>query len=261
MPSIVHSAASFASRKIAIVSESATEQPTGLVNVQIEYVATVANRDRVARDFYVDAPPPIFPSCIEKNDLQSRRLYMVSRSIAQSTGLLRISANYAGALWRNSNYLLTTSREKRRAAYRFEGISRFTSQNLSVNQPQPYFVFYNWVSNIHNYEWASVNDYTPFIPPAAISALASVESATGTSPFVESQWARPDYNASGVEYNQAITKQGAERIVGFHRIVENETVQYVTPTVIVKKRQVMSEPAQTITIPTYYWRTMRLLNS
>lgn len=259
MPSIVHSSPRLQSRRLAIVSEDVAEQPTGLVNVSIEYVCTAANRDRVARDFYVDAPPPIFPSSVNRNDLQTRQLYMISRTLTEKNGLVSIKASYAGALWRgSSDFLLTTQREKRLAVYAWNGL--FVSPSTSQPIFLPYTAFYRWVSVVHNYEYASVGDYRLQIAEPDLNALASLESVGGNSPFQENRGSTiTDVGSFPFAlYSQSLTKEEADKFLQQHVIEQNETVNYTTPSVTIRRREVFSTPARVLNYSGYFWLRLAL---
>mgnify|MGYP003649607768 CR=1 FL=1 len=98
MSSIVIKSSAFASSGLALNSQTFTEDISGLVRVSMRFTTTKAKRDSVSQLFYVDAPPPIWPSSIDSYLLQTEQLYMVDRNVTQSNGLVEISAQYAGAL-------------------------------------------------------------------------------------------------------------------------------------------------------------------
>jgi len=98
MSSIVIKSSAFASSGLALNSQTFTEDISGLVRVSMRFTTTTAKRDSVSQLFYVDAPPPIWPSSIDSYLLQTEQLYMVDRNVTQSNGLVEISAQYAGAL-------------------------------------------------------------------------------------------------------------------------------------------------------------------
>jgi hypothetical protein len=98
MPSIVIKSTAFSTTGLALNSQTFTEDISGLVRVAMTFTTTTAKRDSVSQLFYVDAPPPIFPTSIDRYLLQTEQLYMVDRNVTQSNGLVEISAQYAGAL-------------------------------------------------------------------------------------------------------------------------------------------------------------------
>lgn len=97
MPSIVHRSALMQSRKLALTSQDFVEQGNGLVQVSLGYTAAASDAARVLPLFRVDSQPPIIPSIISLNDLQSQNLYMTTFSSSQANGLLQITALYVGA--------------------------------------------------------------------------------------------------------------------------------------------------------------------
>jgi len=100
MPSIVIQSSAFQSVGIVLADQQVEEEASGLVSVAVRYVTTPSKRDAVAKLFYPGARPPIFPSAVNKEELQARNLFLVDRSIKQSNGLVEIDAKYAGALSR-----------------------------------------------------------------------------------------------------------------------------------------------------------------
>lgn len=97
MPAFIYRSALMQSRKVALVSQNATEQSNGLVEVSVEYSAVASDRDDVLALFKTDMPPPIVPSIVDHYTLQTERLYLRNYSYAQANGMLTISASYVGA--------------------------------------------------------------------------------------------------------------------------------------------------------------------
>jgi hypothetical protein len=128
MPSTVIGNATWNSTGLVLSQQTAQEQVTGLVNVQVTYVAPVTKQSQVSAKFYTDAPPPIFPSVVLRSELVTNNLYLVDRTIERANGLLTIQANYVGALQRAGfkGYYLREQNEygKLGQAYNY-GRSRF----------------------------------------------------------------------------------------------------------------------------------------
>ena len=97
MPSLLHRSALMQSRKVALTSQDFVEQGNGLVQVSLGYTAAASDASSVLPLFRVDSQPPINPSMISLNELQSGKLYMASFSSSQANGLLQITASYVGA--------------------------------------------------------------------------------------------------------------------------------------------------------------------
>ena len=97
MPSLLHRSALMQSRKVALISQDFVEQGNGLVQVSLGYTAAASDASSVLPLFRVDSQPPINPSMISLNELQSGKLYMASFSSSQANGLLQITASYVGA--------------------------------------------------------------------------------------------------------------------------------------------------------------------
>ena len=85
------------SRKVALTSQDFVEQSNGLVQVALGFTAAASDAASVLPLFRVDSQPPINPSMISLNGLQSQKLYMTTFTSSQQNGLLQISASYVGA--------------------------------------------------------------------------------------------------------------------------------------------------------------------
>jgi hypothetical protein len=97
MPSVIHRSALMQSRKVALTSQDFVEQGNGLVQVALGYTAAASDAASVLPLFRVDSQPPINPSMISLNGLQSQKLYMTTFTSSQQNGLLQINASYVGA--------------------------------------------------------------------------------------------------------------------------------------------------------------------
>jgi hypothetical protein len=132
MPSTIIGSASWNSTGLVLSAQSAQEQVTGLVNVQVTYVAPVTKQAQASAKFYTDAPPPIFPSVVLRSELVTNNLYLVDRTIERANGLLTITANYVGALQRAGfkGYYLREQVEPRRRAlsYNYTNTASLVSQ-------------------------------------------------------------------------------------------------------------------------------------
>lgn len=100
MPSTIIGSTTWNSTGLVLSAQSAQEQVTGLVNVQVTYVAPATKQTQASAKFYLDAPPPIWPSVVSRSELVTNNLYLVDRTIERANGLVTIQANYAGALQR-----------------------------------------------------------------------------------------------------------------------------------------------------------------
>jgi hypothetical protein len=251
MPALVHAQSALTQRGLLLTSEDAQEQINGLLNVAIEYVALPVYRDTVAQEFYVDAPPPIWPSTVDRESLQGRSLFMSNRSIRQENGLLFIRAEYAGAMLRSENsYLLTVDREVKNTRIFWAGIFRSTTTAELV--ALSYQAAYRWISVIHNYEYASVNNYVAELPTPVLDDLCALESVSGSSPFVET--IINNNEQFSVTYNGPFTTEEARRFINLHEIIETLTPTYITPSVRVLRRQVFSQPPSRANFDGLWWR-------
>jgi hypothetical protein len=132
MPSTIIGSASWNSTGLILSQQSAQEQVTGLVNVQVTYVAPVTKQSQASAKFYTDAPPPIWPTVVLRSELVTNNLYLVDRTIERANGLLTIQANYVGALQRAGfkGYYLREQVEPRRRAlsYNYTNTASLVSQ-------------------------------------------------------------------------------------------------------------------------------------
>jgi hypothetical protein len=135
MPSTIIGSTSWNSTGLVLSAQSAQEQVTGLVNVQVTYVAPVTKQAQASAKFYTDAPPPIWPSVVSRSELVTNNLYMVDRTIERANGLVTIQANYAGALQRAGfrGYYLREQVEPRRRAFSYN----YSNDATLVSQPDP----------------------------------------------------------------------------------------------------------------------------
>lgn len=97
MPSIVYRSSSMVARRLALTSQNVTEQANGLVEVGLEYSAAASDRAAVVPLFKTDTAPPIRPSIVDYDALQTRTLYLRNFRMEQANGLLNIFASYVGA--------------------------------------------------------------------------------------------------------------------------------------------------------------------
>ena len=118
MPATIIGNSEWTSRGLVLTAQDAQEQVNGLVNVQVTYVGPASRHDQISRSFYLDAPPPIFPSVVSPSELVTNRLYMESRSVSRANGLTTVQANYVCGLQRAgfNGYFLSEQRETAKSA-------------------------------------------------------------------------------------------------------------------------------------------------
>lgn len=100
MPATVIGSAEWNTRGIVLSRQTAQEQVNGLVNVQVEYSIPASKQYQIDRMFYVDAPPPIWPTVVNRAEMLTNNLYMVQRSISRANGLVIVNAEYSSGLKR-----------------------------------------------------------------------------------------------------------------------------------------------------------------
>lgn len=177
MPSLVHASSRLTGFPgVALLKQSVSEQVNGLVTVSCDFVCKASNATSVDRLFYPDAPPPVWPSAVNKSYLLSQKLFMVDRSLSQENGLTYVSATYAGGLIRGQEYIFKT--QEREGPVTFN----FTSEPFSITRQNPEnpdnintasnltsIITYTYMPIVHIYEYVQVGAQTtgtPFPPPA-----------------------------------------------------------------------------------------------
>jgi hypothetical protein len=97
MPSVVHFAPSLVSGGLLVGKTNVNTQVTGLVDVTVDYICRTADLDTHLEKFFLDAPPPVFPSrTISTTALVEGKLFMVNYGVNDQYGVATISARYAG---------------------------------------------------------------------------------------------------------------------------------------------------------------------
>lgn len=97
MPALVHFAPDLTQGSLVIGPSSVNTQVNGLVEVSIDYICRESDLDTQVEKFYVDAPPPIFPTRgISPSNLQQGKLFMINYGVTHQYGVATINARYAG---------------------------------------------------------------------------------------------------------------------------------------------------------------------
>lgn len=96
MPALLHTSTRMGARKVALTSQNYTEDDRGLVSASLQFVAKASDRSAVDAMFYTDAPPPIWPTYLDRGRLIGRNLFMQSRTLTEEYGLLTIDALFVG---------------------------------------------------------------------------------------------------------------------------------------------------------------------
>jgi hypothetical protein len=120
-------------RGLVLTAQDAQEQVNGLVNVQATYVGPSSKHDIISRSFYQDAPPPIWPSVVNRSELVTDRLYMESRAVTRANGLTTVRASYVGGLQRAgfNGYFLSEFVEKNKKAKAYNYVETETLYSQS----------------------------------------------------------------------------------------------------------------------------------
>lgn len=174
MSAIVHGNSRLTSGNVSLVSQSFTYEASGLVRASLEYVALASKRSAVERFFDIDSAPPVFPSAIDRGSLSTQRLYLVSKNMQQQAGLLRINAEYAGALLR-ANPLKQTERES-------------PAGNFFMSEPFSEGGQGNLI-NIYSYT------YTPIVHSISYVEVAGKSTITLKDPSIEEMYILVSFNS------------------------------------------------------------------
>lgn len=223
MPAILIKSPAFQSRGIALASSSCVEQVNGLVEVQTSYVVDQARQNEIDRLFFVDAQPPIEPSCITKASLLTQRLYMVTRSVSSQNGYLNIEAAYVGALARpgSQGFYLTEGKGPSTVAASFLGqlITPITGFSFNSSMTVYIFRFYSKEITVEFVEIGSASSVA--IPTFSFFDLFVLEEMLNVF-----GGARKD-DLPGQIFANPIVPLGVRRTV--------EPTSFVTPTVRIQK--------------------------
>jgi hypothetical protein len=113
MPANIIGSTEWNQRGIVLSRQTMQEQLNGLVNVQVEYNVPATRQSDIDKLFYVDAPPPIWPTVVNRSEMLTNNLYMTIRTVERANGLVTISAEYVGGLVRGgfAGYYLWTENE------------------------------------------------------------------------------------------------------------------------------------------------------
>lgn len=230
MPSLIVSSPSFAQSGIALSASSCTEQVNGLVEVSATYSILGSQQSRIDALFYVDAPPPIHPSCINRANLLTNRLYMKTRSVSASNGICTVTAQYVGALVRQGfvGYYLTEQLDQKVQTFNIEsaliaggGNAIIISGGLASVQTNIRYDTYQITV-----EFMQVGDLYAATPPQ-ITSRDLIRNFRATNPTfvggVETPAPTPFIGSFGMFYDEWLYKSQSPN--------SQESFAYLTPTV------------------------------
>lgn len=98
MPATIIGSTEWNQRGLVLTQQSAAEDKTGLVTVSATYAGPSSKHDAILRQFYREAPPPIWPSVVSKDDLLTRRLYLDTLTVNRANGITEVQASYVGGV-------------------------------------------------------------------------------------------------------------------------------------------------------------------
>jgi len=154
------------SGQLVIASSSVVTQATGLVEVVVEYVCRKSALASALEGFYIDAPPPIFPSSsISAGTLALGKLFMVSFSSETQHGISRIEARYVGV-----------------SSKTVRPFKSFRYSDFSVDEPVYVSLSGNFGQNLTSASAAdsSSNDFLNIYPAMRVAFSGRLQSVTHT---------------------------------------------------------------------------------
>jgi hypothetical protein len=227
----------FAQRGIALNESSCVEQVNGLIEVQARFTIPKSRQAEIDRLFFVDAQPPIDPSCVTKASLLTQRLYMVTRSVTSESGFLVIDASYVGALARpgSRGFYLTVAKGSTLAGFTLQGIG-FGLEVIGYGSAQKAYFFDYFVNEI-TVEFVEIGNATASaIPEFTISdvfSLVKVKTAFIGSSSVPTSTLTAEQVLGDYDFNSPNYLVGASFSTTLLRTQEPAT--FLTPTVKVAK--------------------------
>jgi hypothetical protein len=165
---------------IALNSSSCVEQVNGLIEVQARFTIPKSRQAEIDRLFFVDAQPPIDPSCVTKASLLTQRLYMVKRSVTSENGFLVIDALYVGGLVRSgfSGFYLTEQFDRRITV-------SVTTENVNITGTSTVTQTYLFDCNEISVEFIQIGGVTSAaVPSFEANDLIPALRGSARSPFV-----------------------------------------------------------------------------
>jgi hypothetical protein len=247
MPATIIGNSEWTARGLVLTAQNAQEQVNGLVNVQVTYVGPASRHDQISRNFYLDAPPPIFPTVVSPSELVTNRLYMVSRSVSRANGLTTVQADYVGGLQRSgfNGYFLKTEKEPSQSGIAyflgpvptgpfppgFTGSTIFQTALGDFALREVGFFNFDLISQV--YEFVEIGNTTAVkLPPVTRNSLMQIYD--GDSQFAlpaEKAYSAPIVGINGTNYYA----EGYADIKFQRKVVDSP--QFVTPTVKIIERK------------------------
>ena len=166
----------FLQRGIVLNSSSCVEQVNGLIEVQARFTIPKSRQAEIDRLFFVDAQPPIDPSCVIKASLLTQRLYMVTRTVSSENGFLVIDASYVGALARpgSRGFYLT---EEKGPILRGTNLYSIPYITAGIDPSDSYVIVadYGFASRFYSFEYFNKEITVEFVEIANLTATGIPE--------------------------------------------------------------------------------------
>lgn len=230
MPSIVHTNTALQSASgVALVSQSLSEEVTGLVRVSLEFVCTATKAASVDRLFYPDAAPPVWPSSIQRDTLLARNLFMSERQVETANGLVHVRASYAGGILRCKNYVYKTQeRESPRSV-------SFVSDTYSISFTNPdnpsISTTYIELNKTYSYTW------TPIVRSFQFVRIGNKTTGTFNAPTASDLYILASYSSQlyrlkfdGIE-TYSYPQSFFDDLITNQTIKRDEKTEYASPSV------------------------------
>jgi hypothetical protein len=226
MPVLIHTSSGFASAKVVLSAQNYTEDDRGLVSASLQYVAKASNRSAVDALFYTDAPPPIWPTYLDRGRLIGRNLYMQSRTLTEQYGLLTIDALYVGG---RERIIPTASSDFESPVSFFYGQR---SQDLFLYDPL--LGINRSFGSRFNYQSYT---YTPIVTSLSFVRVAGIDSYTPQKPQTESMYTLTAFDSEtwNVVAMEIVKTKGTRQnfldLLNTKPVIEERKTESLTPTV------------------------------
>lgn len=213
-------------KRLALTSQNYTEDDRGLVSASLQFVAKASDRSAVDAMFYTDAPPPIWPTYLDRGRLIGRNLFMQSRTLTEQYGLLTIDALFVGG--RERIIPVVTS--------------DFESPVTSINRSEPFSLTYrrneNSTATYGNLISELSYTYTPRVNNLSFVRVGSIDSFSPVKPQAEDMFElvsffsyAPTLGQNGELISNTSSRQFFIDILKSVPVIEDRKTEALTPTV------------------------------
>lgn len=228
MPALLYTSPRMVAKKIALTSQNYTEDDRGLVSVSLQFVAKASDRFAVDGMFYTDAPPPVWPTYLDRGRLIGRNLFMQSRALTEQYGLLTIDASFVGGRERivpvvTSDFESPVNYFLQSEPYSLQRVDPATGQNLGT---------------YGNLTWSLGYTYTPIVQQLSFVRVGAIDSFAPVKPSVEAMYSLSNFGSrvprlgqNGELINYEYPRQYFVDLINNIPVIEDRKIEALTPTV------------------------------